>query len=382
MAVTGSDLAAKSSGNTSEAACRVLMDWHAQVTLQQLADSVHVFGRDYIASRTPSAQALLLGDMQVWELEPGLQLYRTQVVDQCDIRTSNLLRPSLKLLVLLEGIAQVRYGRYGCQWQLLDARQGPCALLVNLAQEDCFMRQWQTGRPERKLLISCTPEWLQSKGLGAALPWLPQHLAQCRWSPSRRAVALAEQLHHAAQRGADPDALDKLAWQARVLDLLHEGLLQARLGMAVPPHGGSTFSAHPSGAPEAATVTGAEVANREAAQARTPRTLSVQLHRRLVALRSWIDSPACDGMTLADIARHAGMSVSSLQRHFPAVAHGQSVSAYLRAQRLQRACQALERDGIGVDQAAELAGYASVTHFAKAFRDAFGCAPSQWRAGA
>lgn len=335
----------------TDGGCQVVMDCHAEVSLQQLTDSVHVFGHDYVSNRQPQQPGLLYGQMQVWELEDGLLLYRTQVVDRCDIRTSNALRPSLKLLLLLDGCIDVSYGR---QWQHLDASQQPCALLVNLAREDGFMRQWKTGRPERKLLISCSPQWLQAKGLLQAVPQLNDHLAQRRWQPSRKAIALAEQLHYEAHPGAVCNSLHKLAWQARVLELLHEGLAQLAIDQ------------RPGVAPALADSSAA---------------VSLSGHQRLCGLREWLASSAGDGLGMAEIAQSAGMSVSYLQRHFPQVANGLSVAGFLRIQRLQRARRALEEQGVSVAAAAEVAGYASATHFAKAFRQVYGCAPSQWGAG-
>lgn len=338
---------------------QVLLHCSGKVSWEQLAASVQVFGHEYVRNFAERNDCLLLGDMKVYELEPGLLLYRTQVVDQCDIRTSNVLVPSLKLLVLLDGCMQVRYGK---QWLLLDASQGPRGLLVNLVQQDVFMRQWQAGRPERKLLISCAPPWLAHKGLLDTVPWLQQHLALSRWQPSRKAIALAEQLHHEAEQHADADALQRLSWQAKAQALLVEALGSVRSGPQSGPLCGPQAEA-----PLAEGV---------------PAGLSVQAYRNLVALREWMASPASDGLDLQAVAQHAGMSVSYLRRHFGEVAHGQSVAQFLRGQRLHRASQALEREGVSVGRAAEIAGYDSVTHFAKAFRAAYGCAPSQWRSGA
>lgn len=346
----------KSAEKPRQPVAPVLMHCSGRVSWAQLADSVQVFGHEYVRNFAERDDCLLLGEMKVQSLEPGLLLYRTQVVDQCDIRTSNVLTPSLKLLILLDGCIQVRYGK---QWLQLDASHGPRGLLVNLVQEDVFMRQWQAGRPERKLLISCTPQWLAHKGVLQSVPWLQLHLAQTRWQPSRKAIALAEQLHHEAEQYSDADALRRLSWQAKAQALVVEALETVRHQSISVAQGGT-----------------------ETVAAALPSGLSVQAYRNLVALREWMVSPVSDGMGLDDVAKHAGMSVSYLRRHFAEVAQGQSVAEFLRTQRLQRACWALEREGVSVARAADIAGYRSVTHFAKAFRQAYGCAPSQWRTGA
>ena len=310
--------------------------------------------------------------MRVLELEPGLLLYPSQVVDQCDLRTSNLLHPSLKLLVLLDGATQVRYGPH---WHVLDARSGPCALLVNLARSDCFMRQWQRGRAERKLLLSCTPQWLQGKGLAQhALAHADAHAQALRWQPSRKACALAEQLHHDALTVPQADALQLLLWLGKAQVLLAEALASVAVGQggrapAPVDQQGVSQDLPRAGAPHAVSPA-------------RPARVSELAWRRLVAVREWMATAHSDGMDVPAVARHAGMSVSYLQRMFPHVAGGQSVAAFLRSQRLQRARWALERGGASVAQAAEIAGFHSSTHFAKAFRQAYGCAPSQWQAGA
>jgi AraC-like DNA-binding protein len=78
---------------------------------------------------------------------------------------------------------------------------------------------------------------------------------------------------------------------------------------------------------------------------------------------------------LSDLARFAGMSVTTLKFKFHAVV-GQSVFAFLRDQRLDRARRGLEGEGWTVGQAAYFVGYRHATNFATAFRKRFGVAPT------
>jgi AraC-like DNA-binding protein len=82
---------------------------------------------------------------------------------------------------------------------------------------------------------------------------------------------------------------------------------------------------------------------------------------------------------LVDLARLAGMSVSALKMKFPAIM-GQSVAAFLRDQRLERARTGLEREGWTVSQAAYFVGYRHPSNFATAYRRRFGVPPKDaWR---
>ncbi|MNW09377.1 DNA-binding transcriptional regulator GadX [compost metagenome] len=55
--------------------------------------------------------------------------------------------------------------------------------------------------------------------------------------------------------------------------------------------------------------------------------------------------------------------------------YGTTVFDFVRESRLQRARQALERDGFSVAQAALVAGYNSAANFATAYRKRFGMPP-------
>jgi AraC-like DNA-binding protein len=78
-------------------------------------------------------------------------------------------------------------------------------------------------------------------------------------------------------------------------------------------------------------------------------------------------------------AREGGVSVNTLQRLFRAM-HGTTVFEHLRAMKLQRAREALERDGVPVSEAAYRAGYTSAANFTTAFKRRFGVSPKNLRA--
>ena len=52
---------------------------------------------------------------------------------------------------------------------------------------------------------------------------------------------------------------------------------------------------------------------------------------------------------------------------------------YLRDVRLRRAARLLHRADLSVNDVASKVGFASRSHFSRAFRDHFGCAPADFR---
>jgi AraC-like DNA-binding protein len=308
-----------------------------------IEQSLLPMGEEYIVGDlgVTAATDVLQGRMQVLSVQEGMVLYRTAVRDLCTMRTSNLLYPGIKIVLVLEGETQLSYGALRLHLRAREA--GHCAAMVALARTDRFMRQWRIGRHERKLVLTLTPQWLAQAGVlhGRVAQFMAQHLAVAPWQPSARALVLADQLH----RGCPlPDHLHALWNQSRCMGIVLEALASV------------------------------EIDSTPAVAAPLARTGARQ-HVRLAALRDWLMTPAADGMDVAAIARHAGMSVAHLQRHFPTVA-GQSLGRFLRVQRLLRARAALEQGRATVTQAAGMAGYRSSTHFSAAFRDHFGMLPS------
>lgn len=273
------------------------------------------------------------------ELRPGLSLHCEDGCDGCDQTAQAEIDAGLRLVVLLEGQVDVSYGL--TRMALSHAGAGATAALVSVAEPEQFARRARHGVYSRRVSLGLAPDWLAQAGGGtadAALErFMGHHLATRHWQLSARAAAIAEQIVHPPTLAP---LLQHMYLESHALDLVAEAL--ASLCEAEP--------------------------------AATPQALLPREHQRLRELQAFLASGQADDLSLDAIARHVGVNANTLQRQFRAV-YGTTVFEHLREQRLQRARQALERDGVTVGQAALVAGYTSAANFATAYRRRFGMAP-------
>ena len=98
----------------------------------------------------------------------------------------------------------------------------------------------------------------------------------------------------------------------------------------------------------------------------------------LAVMQAWIEKrlPAGD-MTPAAIAAAHGMSVRSVYRVFEEA--GETVSGFVRARRLARACRDLAAGNDPISEIAVRWGFSDASHFARAFRAQYGCTPRDYR---
>jgi AraC-like DNA-binding protein len=97
---------------------------------------------------------------------------------------------------------------------------------------------------------------------------------------------------------------------------------------------------------------------------------------RIMRVKDMLDSLAPDvDLRLADLAQCHGMSIRSMTRHFRLM-FGTTIFAYVAARRMEKASVALE-DGLSIDQAAYIAGFAHTTNFSSAFRNRYGHPPGK-----
>ena len=103
--------------------------------------------------------------------------------------------------------------------------------------------------------------------------------------------------------------------------------------------------------------------------------VSDQRRLRLQAVRDLIEADLKHPWTIAELARHAGVSRRSFTAQFHRL-YGVGASEYLRTSRLKSAREALLHQGLSVTEAAYAVGYGNPANFSTAFRRHFGYAPS------
>ena len=112
------------------------------------------------------------------------------------------------------------------------------------------------------------------------------------------------------------------------------------------------------------------LALRERTGARHPGLLQV-----IAAMEANIETP----LPLGELAQGTGLSLRQLERLFAAQLQVRP-ARYYRDIRLQRARQLVRHTGLAMLEIAVATGWSSPTHFARAFREAFGIAPTSDRA--
>jgi len=290
-----------------------------------------------------SPETLLEGRLQIRRLPAGVEVHVTDATETTDLTSRTLLGPGLTVSLLLEGEIDATLGGRAVAFQADDAAAGR---LWTFATPLTLVRRLTRGRRIRKVNVSVPRAWVEDlveEPDGAAPPYdigslFAEGVTLRAWTPSPAAVRYAEQLL-GPHWGDSP--MSTLSAQISAI-----GLLQEALAQTVP-------------APDD-----------RAAGGLAPRTVA-----RARAARRYLLQHLDDELSLPGIARDTGMSVSTLQRVFR-VCYGVTVIEFLRGRRLERARDALDRDGISVAQAARQAGYRSAANFATAFTRAFGYPPS------
>ncbi|NLY64778.1 MAG: helix-turn-helix transcriptional regulator [Alcaligenaceae bacterium] len=332
--------------------------WKALGMLRRL-DFNRTPGYYFDSSLVRDNDPVLEGCMRMMQLQPGLSIHGTEVMDLHSMRSRVNIKAGLRIVIALSGEIDVRIGGQRIHLHAEGTSSQINAAIINMPEDALFERRWQRGKWERKLALYVSPDWLLNNGwfnddprLSVAWPAkagrvsrlsLPDTLCILPWAPSSHALALAEQL--LCHQDDPEDDLSRLRLTSRALELLYEALASLRI------HEGKT--------------------------AGTKSSLRQRDQDRMLKLRNFIDAeiqqPSVQPMQIEELGKRFGLSVSGLQRQFRS-AFGTSISEYRRLMRLHQAHTALEQ-GMSISQAAYLAGYTSTSNFATAFRRQFGISP-------
>lgn len=305
-------------------------------------------------SERPAAQestpALQTHRKNLRELRPGFHLHADEACEQQHLDAQSEVGPGLRLIFLLEGALDISYG--DARVQLTSTGQAPCACLVSVAEAEQFTRRLRPGTYSRRVTVGLEHHWIEQLSAGVQdtshtlEAFRTSHLATLQWQLSARSVALAEQI---VRPPAMQPLLQNLYLECRSLELVSEAVNTLYLR------------------------TGNSSANLMAPIVR-PRQ-----YQRMREFHAFLDSGQADAMSMDELAKQFGINANSLQRQFRAV-FGTTIFEHLRENRLLRARQALEDDGVSVSQAAMIAGYTSAANFATAYRRRFGASPKWARA--
>jgi AraC-like DNA-binding protein len=292
---------------------------------------------------------LLRGRLMAMDLASGLHLHAADTEDLSTAITRALVEPRVTVMVFLAGDTEVSLGSRRLR---LGAPQGGArAYLLTSDEPELFVRRGQVGRRTRKVNVSLPGtdsalQWLEAAGVERTLRRIGQdrrdEMESVGWAPGARLIELAERIFAAAAYGP---GLERLYLESCALEI-------------------------------AAEATRSLTALEDEASARLDARATASLRR----VRDFIDARDNADFGLEELARVAGMSVSTLQRLFR-TAHGESVFAYMRGRKLANAKAALARDKVSVIEAAYIAGYAGPANFATAFKRRYGVSPSAVRRG-
>lgn len=279
----------------------------------------------------------------------GLILHATDGVHLRDMTVATEAEPELTLTLFLEGGADITLDG---KTHYLGVRpgEGPCGLLFNRTRYDWVTRRAVGGTRIRKVSVSMPPDWQAAMRVGdhapLALPeaFLKEHGALHRWPLPEALIAAAERLLALP----DPSPLvNRIRLEGLALELVAQALQD---------------------------MTARRRQTEECADSATLREATPRDHCRIATVVRILEDAGDRPPGLDELARAAGMSVSTLQRVFHTV-HGTSVAGYLRRHRLEQARRAMVEDGVSVTEAAFVAGYTSPANFSTAFRREFGYPP-------
>lgn len=291
---------------------------------------------------------IMTGRIGKVQLRRGLSVHYSDVVNHCDMETESRIEPHLSIKLLIAGGLDASVGGVAFSSPSIERPQQdllPLGIILSQCEPEIFYRHVHKGDRITKFNISILPEWLSDSGIftddGAChiAAFCREHLACSTWVPSAKAIELAK----AAMRMEETDPyLRRLHVESCTLPIIAEAFRQ------LENRPGPTDMLKP---------------------------LSRREKQKLTRVEALIADTTGSIPSVEEMASVAGVSINSLQRLFH-IAHGMTVSHYIRMRKLKAAQNAMVDDGLTIAEAAYLAGYRSAANFSTAFKRQFGYPPS------
>ncbi len=291
---------------------------------------------------------VLRGAIGFLKIEDGLSVHYSNAEDLHDLKIETDTGPRCSLAVFLEGRVDAFVGSFQIPMPQYDTRTRnwtPVATLFSQKRPEKFVRHARRGNRLKKVTISMSHEWLlahldlSDPGFSTVVDFMESHLENLSWTPSAYTMSLVEQIIATSGKSSFHE---RLYATARVYGLLEDAFRQ--------------FSEQRTGL--------------------HTKSLSNQDRQRLKTVERFLSRERDHWITAKELAVETGMSETSLQRLLTRC-YGLSTSRFIRRFMLERAREALERDGVTIAEAAHLGGYSSPANFSTASKREFGLSPRQ-----
>lgn len=312
------------------------------ITGQHLEDFGTALPRN--VSESIRRRPVMSGRLSNDNLQSFLNIHTTDTVSMRDATVQFPVNAAVTVAIVLRGRVRGAFDHVPFD---LDARAQPVGFIWALSQPVMLHRELQKGDDVSKVMISAKYDWVVNRvcnrdGRHAAIDdFIHAGISVRQWQPSRRVIALADQLLYPP---TDDPLFRDLYAESRGLEIFAEAL--GSLG----------------------TITGEASVEPDA----------LDHYQKAREIRDYIAGHILDDLTLSGLSEQLGMSITSLQRSFKK-AYGTTVKDFIRESRLIAARDAMEKDGLTIGQAAWMAGYSSPANFATAFKRIFGISPSEAR---
>ena len=291
----------------------------------------HLSPRDTTAH---PGDVVLDGTIRLQALPCGAKICASDVTYLTAAEHVGELPRSFTIVHILDGVAS---GELGSR-NRLHVSAG-CAATVSVADSAQLSDHCSAGQRSRSILVHSRPEDLADEQLADRLNAAIKCTGSAPMTVSTRSSALARELFAPSLDGD----VGRLLAESCALELLARSLANV---------------------------------NRNGHD-RTP-SLSRQERARMLKVQELLIAAPDRAYRLCDLAREAGVGVTTLKTKFPLVT-GKPVFEFLRDVRLARAHTGLENEGWTVAQAAHFVGYTHQSNFSTAFRRKFGVSPSAIR---
>lgn len=286
------------------------------------------------------------GVLRYAQLQNGLSMHCTDGTHTQSICTHSSISPRINLLVILKGQCHAIYGDKPFTFgnDLTNSTVSSEVSLVAFSEHESFQRVADKGEHVSKLVLGLEQQWLENAGLSCCedyqqiIDFQQKHLTQQRVLNCATIESITQRILM-----TEPDNFcQRLLIQGLTIELA-----STALNLLNPKHQQSAVSLNP---------------------------YEQKRIRQVIELLKACQSAS--ELSLDEISRQVGSNSTTLQQHFR-LATGMSIFEYLRTDKLTQAKTALETQHISITEAALLAGYASSSNFATAFKRLFGLTPRQ-----